>query len=92
MPMCNLIEYSDNYEDSTGSLYHFKRDEITTDDNANVDIAADNLDPFTYRANLVGNNANNVKLIVPLKYLGNFFRSLEMPLINCKINLELKWT
>ena len=44
---------------------------------------------FSYRANLIGNNANNVKIVVPLKYLSNFFRSLEMPLINCKINLEL---
>ena len=92
MPMCNLIEYSDNYEDSTGSLYHFKKDQITTGNNANVDIIANNSTPFTYRANLIGDNANNVKLVVPLKYLSNFFRSLEMPLINCKINLELKWT
>ena len=92
MAIYNLIEYSDNYEDSTGSLYHFKRDEITTGNNADVDIAANNSTPFTYRANLVGNNVNNVKLVVPLKYLSNFFRSLEMPLINCKINLELHWT
>ena len=37
------------------------------------------------------NNVNNVKLVVPLKYVSNFFRSLEMPLVNCKINLELTW-
>ena len=53
-PMYNLIEYSDNYEDSTGSLYQFKRDEITTGDDANVDIAANNSTPFAYKANLVG--------------------------------------
>ena len=93
MPMYNLIEYSDNYEDSTGSLYHLKRGEITTGD-ANTDIGAANVTytPFTYRVNLIGNNVNNVKLVVPLKYLSNFFRSLEMPLINYKINLKLKWT
>ena len=34
----------------------------------------------------------NVKIAVPLKYLSNFWRSLEMPLINCKIHLELNWT
>ena len=73
MPMYNLIEYSDNYEESTGGLYHFKRDEITTGNDANTDIGANNSTPFTYRANLIGNNANNVKLIVPLKYLSNFF-------------------
>ena len=33
----------------------------------------------------------NVKIVVPLKYLSNFFRSLEMPLINCKIKLNLTW-
>ena len=92
MPMYNLIEYSGNYEDSTGSLYHFKRDEITTENDANADIIANNSTPFTYRANVIRNNANNVTLVVRLKYLSNFFRSLEMPLINCKINLELKWT
>ena len=37
------------------------------------------------------NNVNNVKLVVLLKYVRNFFRSLEMPLVNCKIDLELTW-
>ena len=37
------------------------------------------------------NNVSNVKLVVPLKYVSNFFRSLEMPLVNCKIDLELTW-
>ena len=90
--MYNLIEYSDNYEESTGSLYHFKRDEITTGGDADVDITAANSAPFKYGTNLIGNNVNNVKLVVPLKYLSSFFRSLEMPLINCKISLELTWT
>ena len=40
MPMYNLIEYSVNYEESTGSLHHVKRDEITTGNNANADITA----------------------------------------------------
>ena len=91
MPMHNLLEYSDNYEDSTGSLYHFKRSEITTGNDANANITAKNSTPFTFRASLVGNNVNNVQLAVPLKYLSNFSRSLEMPLINCKIHLELTW-
>ena len=37
------------------------------------------------------NNVNNVKLVVPLKYVSDFFRLLEMPLVNCKIDLELTW-
>ena len=47
---------------------------------------------FKHKSNLLGNEVNNVKIAVPLKYLSNFFRSLEMPLINCKIHLELNWT
>ena len=34
----------------------------------------------------------DVKIVVPLKYLSYFWRSLEMPLINCKVHLELNWT
>ena len=48
-----------------------------------------------YKSKLISgtdnNNINNVKLVVPLKYISNFFRSLEMPLVNCKIDLELTW-
>ena len=48
-----------------------------------------------YKSKLIkgtdNNNVNNVKLVVPLKYVSNFFRSLEMPLVNCKIDLELTW-
>ena len=96
MPMYHLIEYSDNYEDSTGSLYQFKRDEITTGD-ADADIGEDDVEskPFDYRAKIVGTvdgNAHTAKLVVPLKYLSNFFRSLELRLINCKISLELSWS
>ena len=93
MPMYNLIEYSDNYSDTSGSLWNFKRDEI--DNNANV-TNDNNAPSFKYKANLIGNTENNgtkngVKIAVPLKYLSNFWRSLEMPLINCKVELSLKW-
>ena len=91
--MHNLIEYSDNYSDTSGSLWGFKRDEI--DNNANV-TNDNNAPSFKYKANLIGNTENNgtkngVKIAVPLKYLSNFWRSLEMPLINCKVELSLKW-
>ena len=89
--MYNLLEYSDNYQDSTGSLYQFKRDE-PPDDNVNV---ANNTTSLVYKSKLIkgtdDNNVNNVKLVVPLKYVSNFFRSLELPLLNCKIDLELTW-
>ena len=91
MPMYNLLEYSDNYQNSAGSLYQFKRDE-PPDDNADV---ANNKTSLVYKSKLIkgtdDNNVNNVKLVVPLKYVSNFFRSLELPLVNCKIDLELTW-
>ena len=97
MPMYNLIEYSDNYQDSSATLYQYKRDEPPEND-AVADLTADNSSSLKYKISLLGNPvvANNiarinVKVVVPLKYLSNFFRSLEMPLINCKIKLNLTW-
>ena len=93
MPMYNLIEYSDNYSDTSGSLWQFKRDEIINNANVTND---DNASSFKYKANLIGNTQNNgrkngVKTAVPLRYLSNFWRSLEMPLINSKAEISLKW-
>ena len=92
MPMYNLIEYSDNYSDTSGSLWQFKRDEIAN----NADVTNDNNAPsFKCKSSLIGNKGddekkNQVKIAVPLKYLSNFWRLLEMPLINCKVELSLK--
>ena len=97
MPMYNLIEYSDNYQDSSATLYQYKRDEPPEADAA-ADLTADNSDSFEYKVKLLGNpvvadnvGRLNVKVVVPLKYLSNFFRSLEMSLVNCKIKLNLTW-
>ena len=74
MPMCNLLEYSDNYQNSTGSLCQFKRDEPPHD---NADVA-NNTSSLVYKSKLISgtddNNVNNVKLVVPLKYVSSFFR------------------
>ena len=92
MPMYNVIEYSDNYSDTSGSLWNFKRDGIIN----NADVTNDDNAPsFKYKANLIGNTENNgrknrTKIAVPLKYLSSFLRSLEMPLINCKAVISLK--
>ena len=60
----------------------------------------DNSQSFKYKAALVGKTANHndgkssvkdAKIVVPLKYLSNFWRSLEMPSINSKVYLELNW-
>ena len=94
MPMYNLIEYFDNYSDTSGSLWGFKRDEINND---RTKVTNDDHSPsFKYKANLIGDTEDDGtkkggKIAVPLKYLSNFWRSLEMPLINCKVELSLKW-
>ena len=101
MPIYNLIEYSDNYQDSSATLYQYKRDEPPEADAA-ADLMVDNSSSFKYKIKLLGNIPQldadaacggrlNLKIVVPLKYLNNFFRSLKMPLINCKIKLDLTW-
>ena len=83
MPMYNLIEYSNNCSDTSGSLWQFKKDEIE----GNVDLSVDtnnipkNSSSYKYKSSLI-TNRNGVKIAVPLKYLSNFWRSLEIPLIN----------
>ena len=91
MPIYNLLEHSKNYQDLTRSLYQFKRDE-PPDDNADV---ANNTSSLVYKSKLNSgtdnNNVYNAKLVVPLKYVSSFSKSLEIPLVNCKIDLELTW-
>ena len=93
MPMYNLIEYRDNYSDTSAIVWQFKRDEITN----NADMTNDNYAPsFKNKSSLIGNTGEDgtksgVKIALPLKCLSNFWRSLEMPLIDCKVELSLKW-
>ena len=61
-------------------------------------MATNTLSSFKYKVDLLGNPAaddnvarRDLKIVVPLKYLSNFFRSLEIPLLNCKIKLNLTW-
>ena len=73
MPMYSLIEYSDNYSDTSGSLWQFKRDEIE----GNVDLTVDanhipnNSSSYKYKSRLI-TSRNNVKITAPLNYLSNF--------------------
>ena len=85
--MYNLIEYSSNYSKTTGSLWFYSKDEAT---NFNADIANnDNFESFKHKAKLLVNTAaqadnpadgilKNATIAVSLKYLSNFWRSLEM--------------
>ena len=100
MPMYNLIKCRSNYSEATGR-YDFIHDEDEAT-NFNADIVNNNFKSFKYKAKLLGNtvvqynpnHANgilkNSTIAVPLKYLSNFWRSLEIPLINCKVELKLK--
>ena len=96
MPMYNLVEYSDNYSDTSGNLRHFKRDEQNMNNGNSANVTTADSSSFKYKSSFfktLENDDNgvfkNVKIAVPLKYLSNFWRSLEMSLINCKIHLEL---
>ena len=56
IPMYNLIVYSDNYSETSGSLWNFKRDEIINDANITYD---NNFPSFKYKASIIGNAENN---------------------------------
>ena len=73
MPLYNLIEYSDNYSNISGSLWQFKRDEIEGDVDITVDAQhiPNNSSSFKYKSSFI-TNRNGVKIAVPLKYLSNF--------------------
>ena len=86
MPMYNLIEYSKNYSKTSGSLWQYYKDH-PNDNTANSES-------FKIKVKVTGKTRNNgnikdVEIIVSLKYLSNFWRTLEMPLINCEVNLIL---
>ena len=90
MLMYNLIEYSDNYAKTTGMLWQYFRDEPVDDD----DDCIEDSKSFKSKENITGktphdDNEKDVEIMVPLKYLSNFWRTLEMPLINCEVNLIL---
>ena len=98
MSMYNLIGYSDNYSKTSGSLWQYCKDIPPVDNNnAIVNFAETNLtDSFNSKAKIKGQTGDdgikNVEIMVLLKYLSNFWRTLKIPLINCEINLILTWS
>ena len=99
MPMCNLIEYSDNYSKTSGILWQYYKDIPAVNNDGNiVDFnGANATDSFNFKTKITGQTndegeLNDVEIMVPLKYLINFWRTLEMPLINCEIELILDWS
>ena len=98
MPTYNSIEYSDNYSVTSGSLWWYYRDEpALTDAGAfkNFHVGNNNSALFKFKQKSTGvrgdNSTKDVEIIVLLKYLSNFCRTLEMPFIDCKINLISTW-
>ena len=98
MPMYNLIEYSDNYAKATGSLWQYRKDIPARNNNDEITEFTEGnpTDSFNFKVKITGRTGDdgtkNVEIMVPLKYLSNFWRTLEMPLINCDVNLILTWS
>ena len=117
MPMYNLLEYSKSYSKTSGSLWNYYRDELTseTNDDNNLNKNVINSKSFKYKTIISRNTYNatrrirnatsqainnsdynadkegikEVEIAVPLKYLSNFWRALDMPLINFEVSLAL---
>ena len=101
MPMYNLLEYSKNYRKTTGSLWNYYRDEPS-------DPLSSDSESFKYKTSITGNTynigageegydankvgKNETEVVIPLKHLSNFWRTLNIPLINCEIELILTWS
>ena len=97
MPMYNSIEYNDAYLKTLGSSQQYHRDEPSLKANGEiVDFPADenNSVSFKFKQQIKGETENNsekkFKAMVPLSYLSTFWRTPEMPLIDCEISLQLK--
>ena len=101
MSMNNVLEYSKNYRKTTGSLWNYYRDQPRN-------CFSSNSESFKYKTGITGNtyNVNNdndnydankvgkneTEIVIPLKYLSYFWKNLDIPLINCKVELILTWT
>ena len=99
--MYNLLMYSKNYKKTTGSLWNYYKDQPS--DPLNTDSQS-----FKYKTSITGNtynvdndddnyDANKVgkketEIVIPLKHLSNFWRNLDILLINCEVELILTWS
>ena len=97
--MYNLAQYSENYSQTSGSLWLYYKDQPALNNDGNIIDFPDFPDTsvsFKYKKNITGRTRNdgtkNSEIWVPLKYLSKFWRTVEMLLINCEINLFLTWS
>ena len=93
MSMYILIEYSDAYSKTSGSFWQYYSDKQALDNNDNItDFSADNNNNKSFKSKQQmteqkGNGgANDFKIMFVLKYLSNFWRTRDIPIINCEIN------
>ena len=94
LSMYNLLEYSKNYSKTTGGFWNYYRDEPDCGANNNINYSIKDSKSFDYKTSITGklegnNTEKEVEIVVPLKHFSNFWRTLDMPLINCGINLIL---
>ena len=87
--MYNLIEYSEDYSKTSGNLWQYYRDKLDLDKNSNIiDFPANNNNSasFKFKEKITGQTRNggtkDFEIMVPLNYLSNFSRTVEMFLIN----------
>ena len=100
IPMYNLLEYSKSYRKTTGGLWNYYRDEPNSGiggRNNNVNYSIKDSKSFDYKTSITGklegiDRTKDVEIVGPLKYLSNFWRTPDMPLINSELNLILTWT
>ena len=97
MHMYNLIKYIDAYSKTSWSLWQNYREEPALDNNLSIiDFPANDNDnilfKFKQKITEQTENRKDAEIIVPLKHLTSFWRTLEIPLITCEITLQLKWS
>ena len=95
--MYNLLKCSKNYLKTSGSLGNYYRDEPNSGAERGVDYSIKSAKSFAYKTSITGklgdnNRTKDVEIAVPLKYLSNFWKILNMPLINCEVSLTLTWS
>ena len=98
MPMYNLVECSDNYSKTSESLWQYCKDIPPVNNNGEiVEFNGTNAaDSFNFKTKITSQTGDNgikeVEIMVPIKKLSNFWRTLEMPLINFETDLILTWS
>ena len=92
--MYNLLEYSKNYSKTSGRFWNYYRDEPNSGANNNINYSIKESKSFDYKTCFAGklegrNTEKEVEIVAPLKHVSNFWKTLDMPLLNCEKNLIL---